>query len=516
MQNLVTISAASNKRHFYVNGASDKLVLRYVKLVGGDVSSYSYPDNYGGSILIYRNGGELQMYFCIVSGNKGYYGGGILAEGTSSIKVKVNIEGSILEKNDCSRFGGAMNIWRGTVTVTSTTFTSNTAKWDAGAMYIGYVTATVTSTNFTSNTAGSDGGGLQRDGGAMHIWRGTVTVTTNSFKSSFEEIEKDVTQDLQIIQTGLGATTIQQNNDLLEQSKVIMGLDEKMDEALDLLRKKSSQEKAREEISHTIDENEIDKDDVDFYDFTDLIGKGGQGEVFRVRQGRFTRVAKVVSLRGLTEERRRKLYDGVRKELVTMCRCLNCENIVRVFGLVKNIPDKLVLIMEYATEGSLRNFLDKAENPLSKELVFNLIYDVANGMKYIYSKGVEHRDLKADNVLLDEQHGELVAKVCDFGLAKCEALITHTASMSKGTSGGTLAWKAPEEFDDEPFNEKCDVYSFGVVMWEIMTTNIPWEGLGVTKIMMKVARGKRPDFDEKQFVTLTPSVCRSGEDVARK
>ena len=40
MQNLVTISAASKKRHFYVNGASDKLVLRYVKLVGGDVSSY--------------------------------------------------------------------------------------------------------------------------------------------------------------------------------------------------------------------------------------------------------------------------------------------------------------------------------------------------------------------------------------------------------------------------------------------------------------------------------------------
>ena len=88
MQNLVTISAASKKRHFYVNGASDKLVLRYVKLVGGDVSSYSSdPDRDGGSILIYTNGGELQMYFCIVSGNKGDYGGGIYARGTSSIKV---------------------------------------------------------------------------------------------------------------------------------------------------------------------------------------------------------------------------------------------------------------------------------------------------------------------------------------------------------------------------------------------------------------------------------------------
>ena len=69
MDNLVTINAASKKRHFYVNGANDKLVLRYVKLVGGDVSSYSGYLISGGSIYI-RNGGELQLYSCIVSNNK--------------------------------------------------------------------------------------------------------------------------------------------------------------------------------------------------------------------------------------------------------------------------------------------------------------------------------------------------------------------------------------------------------------------------------------------------------------
>ena len=63
MENLVTISAASKKRHFYVYGANDKLVLRYVKLVGGDVSSYGgWPDNIGGSISI-RNA-EVKLYFC--------------------------------------------------------------------------------------------------------------------------------------------------------------------------------------------------------------------------------------------------------------------------------------------------------------------------------------------------------------------------------------------------------------------------------------------------------------------
>ena len=149
----------------------------------------------------------------------------------------------------------------------------------------------------------------------------------NSFKSSYEELDKEISTDIQIIQTGLGATTIQQNNDLLENTKVIMGLDEKMDEALEkldglsnALRKKRSTETAKETISSTFDDNEIHGSDIDFKDFKDLLGKGGQGEVFRVKQRRFTRAAKVVSLRGLTEEKRRKLYDG-------MCRVDRCDNI---------------------------------------------------------------------------------------------------------------------------------------------------------------------------------------------
>ena len=164
--------------------------------------------------------------------------------------------------------------------------------------------------------------------------------------------------------------------------------------------------------------------------------------------------------------------------------------------------------MEYASKGSLRDYLDNEKDiPLPKEEVLNLVYDIVNGMKYIYSKNVEHRDLKTDNVLLDTYQANLVAKVCDFGLAKCQALVTHTASMSKGNSGGTLAWKAPEEFDNAPFNEKCDVYSFGIVIWEIMTRGTPWNGLGASSIMIKVLKGKRPEFDEGEYTKLYGKAC---------
>ena len=66
MNHLVTITAANKKRHFYLNHANAKLILRYLKLVGGDVSSYSSTSSCGGSILIWYEGGELNLYSSIV------------------------------------------------------------------------------------------------------------------------------------------------------------------------------------------------------------------------------------------------------------------------------------------------------------------------------------------------------------------------------------------------------------------------------------------------------------------
>lgn len=196
-----------------------------------------------------------------------------------------------------------------------------------------------------------------------------IDLLSNSFKSSYEEIDKQISTDIQIVQTGLGATTIQQNNDLLENTKVIMGLDEKMDEALgkldgisDALRKKSSTENAKELKKNAFKKYEIDAEDINFNGFKDILGRGAQGEVFRVKQHIRTRAAKVVSLQGLEEDEREKIKDGVKQELLILCRVNMCDNIVRMFGIV-NIPDKLVILMEYASEGSLRRYLNKAENP---------------------------------------------------------------------------------------------------------------------------------------------------------
>ena len=88
MNNLVTITAASNKRHFYINGIKNKLILRYLKLTGGDVRSHSTaPDKHGGSIYIYT--GTLNIHFTTLSKNYAKEGGAICAKSNYDIKATI-------------------------------------------------------------------------------------------------------------------------------------------------------------------------------------------------------------------------------------------------------------------------------------------------------------------------------------------------------------------------------------------------------------------------------------------
>ena len=87
MNDLITISAATGKRHFRINGLMNKLILRYLKLEGGDVTGGT-DINSGGSIRIHSGGGELYLYSCILFKNKAYQGGAIRSEGSGTDEQK--------------------------------------------------------------------------------------------------------------------------------------------------------------------------------------------------------------------------------------------------------------------------------------------------------------------------------------------------------------------------------------------------------------------------------------------
>ena len=181
-------------------------------------------------------------------------------------------------------------------------------------------------------------------------------------------------------------------------------------------------------------------------------------------------------------------------ELAIMVK-LRSPRIVSVYGVVTTDSSWLGLVVEYCAGGDLREALDADDAASIDEAQRrSWLSDIALGMAYLYSKGVEHRDLKALNVLLD---GARRCKVTDFGLSKSESLATAaTQATAGGDAKGTPAYMAPELLQHNIFTEKGDVYAYGMIVFEVLTGDTPWSGLNQMQIMMQVCIQKeRPTID---------------------
>lgn len=199
-------------------------------------------------------------------------------------------------------------------------------------------------------------------------------------------------------------------------------------------------------------------------------------------------VLKKTSLKNVNYQKRQEIMNQFVNELVVMGQ-LNSPLVARTYGMYTTDPTFAGLVMEYCPRGDLRKHLDDSETPIDNEQKMGFLMDIAQGMEYLYANGVEHRDLKAPNCLLD---GDYRVKLADFGLSKSKALETKTARRSSDNGpSGTITHMAPELLKNV-FTEKSDVYSFGITMWEVLSREVPFEGQNEAQIMAQVARGIRP------------------------
>lgn len=148
---------------------------------------------------------------------------------------------------------------------------------------------------------------------------------------------------------------------------------------------------------------------------------------------------------------------------------LSHPNIITFVGACKK-PPVFCIITEYLSGGSLRKYLHHQEpHSVPLNLVLKLALDIARGMQYLHSQGVLHRDLKSENLLLDE---DMCVKVADFGISCLES----QCGSAKGFTG-TYRWMAPEMIKEKHHTKKVDVYSFGIVLWELLTALTPFENM---------------------------------------
>ncbi|KAK8642322.1 hypothetical protein V6N13_011670 [Hibiscus sabdariffa] len=201
------------------------------------------------------------------------------------------------------------------------------------------------------------------------------------------------------------------------------------------------------------------------------------------------------------------LNENLRKEFtqeVNIMRKIRHKNVVQFIGACTS-PPTLCIVTEFMSGGSIYDLLHKQKSGFKLPFLLKVAIDVSKGMSYLHQNSIMHRDLKAANLLMDENG---VVKVADFGVARVQA---QPGVMTAET--GTYRWMAPEfpslnfiqlsdilsalgpwkVIEHKPYDHKADVFSFGVVLWELLTGKLPYENLTPLQAAVGVVqKGLRP------------------------
>lgn len=219
-----------------------------------------------------------------------------------------------------------------------------------------------------------------------------------------------------------------------------------------------------------------------------LLGVGGMGKVYLGRPDLGPpRAVKVLHHGGA--------IDALRREASNLTRLRHPRLVELVFADLTHEPP--FLVMELMEGGSLRDRLPVT----SEQEARSICEDVLEGLGYAHDQGAAHLDLKPENILFDDRGN---AKISDFGLAifpAGEDVAVSLASLGDGTSGGTLAYMAPEQRDGQRGDRRADIYSFGLILSEVFSGKRPQAGETLHELL-----GRRPpDWANNLFAR---SYCR--------
>ncbi|XP_065900703.1 uncharacterized protein [Dysidea avara] len=139
--------------------------------------------------------------------------------------------------------------------------------------------------------------------------------------------------------------------------------------------------------------------------------------------------------------------------------------------------------------GSLRKFLSN-HGPLNENLTRRYTRQLLEGVKYLHSRNIVHRDIKGDNVLRDSK-GNI--KIADFGTSKHLQTI-HFSEAKANTFTGTWHWMAPEVFKCQPINTKSDIWSVGCTVFEMLTGKPPFYELSQYQLMCLITNDNHLDI----------------------
>ncbi|KAF8183830.1 kinase-like domain-containing protein [Mycena galopus ATCC 62051] len=216
---------------------------------------------------------------------------------------------------------------------------------------------------------------------------------------------------------------------------------------------------------------------------------GAYGDIYQAEYG--TQIVALKSIRAIQFLRGSNLRD-IRSKFcreALLWKDLQHPNILPCLGIDgDSFPSSLCMISPWMEHGTVIHYLKQHGH----ENVDKLLYEIAQGLQYLHSRGIVHGDLRGTNILINEDWSACLA---DFGLS---IFSDATATMST-TRAGSLYWMAPELLDPGRFGIEftrtpaSDVYAFGCVCFEMYTERPPFGNLPEPAALVKVIAGERPD-----------------------
>jgi len=212
---------------------------------------------------------------------------------------------------------------------------------------------------------------------------------------------------------------------------------------------------------------------ISHFNILEKLGEGGMGVVYKAEDTKLKRIVAVKFLpRGIEAqepERARFLQEA------QAASALNHPNVCTIYEISEHegpaysgapAARQQFIVMEFVDGRTLRQMI-----PVQKiQAAIDYAIQIGEALQEAHSKGIVHRDVKAENIMVNEKKQ---VKVMDFGLAKLKGSLKLTKTSS---TVGTLAYMAPEQIQGGEVDARSDIFSFGVVLYEMLTGHMPFRG----------------------------------------
>ena len=225
------------------------------------------------------------------------------------------------------------------------------------------------------------------------------------------------------------------------------------------------------------------------YNFQEVLGQGGLGVVYRAAQDP---IGRIVAIKVILPEFANdpSFIRRFESEAQVVAR-LEHPHIVPLYDFWRK-AGRAYLVMRYLGGGSVRDLVN-AQGKLSLDKVSRISTQTLSAMAFAHRNGVVHRDIKPDNVFLDDDGN---AYLSDFGIAKT---VGADASEASGQIVGTPAYLAPEQIRGEEATPQSDIYAFGIMLYEMLSGARPFNDVSLATLVYRHLNEPLPMIDHESL-----------------